>query len=398
MGFMNMRNILNISSAILAALLLSFSALAQGRNGGKTFGSVEFDRLIYDFGDIMLSDGPVTAVFKAKNVGSKAVVIYNVVSSCGCTNVEWTRQPLKGGESGTIKATYSNDEGAYPFDKTLTVYISGQRKPIVLRLRGESHAKKLSLKEMYPVHFGNLGMKSAEIKGGNLSQGEQKSGEVKVANLGSSPLNVTFKDISRNLSLKLSKNPISAGGTATLSYVITSDRSLWGKNYYYATPVVGGRVFTASGSGGQDKVAGEEAMVSDPNPNLGAGHEKIGIFAITKENFSSWTDQERKNGSQPMFTESTYSFEKVSAGTTVSGAFGFTNKGKSVLRIYKADSESSHLKLEPVEEVAAGMSSSLHFILDTAGLPKGETLFVINLYTNSPLRPIINLFVTGWID
>ena len=44
-----MRNILNISSAILAALLLSFSALAQGRNGGKTFGSVEFDRLIYDF-------------------------------------------------------------------------------------------------------------------------------------------------------------------------------------------------------------------------------------------------------------------------------------------------------------------------------------------------------------
>lgn len=99
-----------------------------------------------------------------------------------------------------------------------------------------------------------------------------------------------------------------------------------------------------------------------------------------------------------MFTESTYSFEKVSAGTTVSGAFGFTNKGKSVLRIYKADSESSHLKLETVEEVAAGMSSSLHFILDTAGLPKGETLFVINLYTNSPLRPIINLFVTGWID
>jgi hypothetical protein len=395
---MNMRNILNIISAVLAAILLTSAASAQGSKSGNTYGTVQFDRTIYDFGDIMLSDGPVTATFTAKNIGSKPVVIYNVVSSCGCTDVEWTRQPLKKNETGTIKATYSNDEGAYPFDKTLTVYISGQKKPVILRLRGESHDKKLSLKEMYPVHFGNLAFKSADIKGGNLSQGEQKSGEVKVANLGSSPLNVTFKDVSRNLSLKLSKNPIPAGETASLSYVITSDRSLWGKNYYYATPVVGGRTFKASGSGGQEKVAGSESIVSEPNPNLGAGHEKIGIFAITKENFSSWTDEEKKKGSQPMFTESTYSFEKVKAGTMVSGAFGLTNKGKSTLKIYKADSESSHLKIEPISDVAAGMSTPVRFSLDTSGLPKGETLLVVNLYTNSPLRPIVNLFVTGWID
>lgn len=396
-----MKNILNISLAFFISLLLPFTALAQGSEKGKTFGSVEFDRVIYDFGDIMLSDGPVTAVFKAKNVGSKALVIYNVVSSCGCTNVEWTRQPLKAGESGTIKATYSNDEGAYPFDKTLTVYISGQKKPVILRLRGESHAKKLSLKEMYPIHFGNLGMKSAEIKGGNLSQGEQKSGEVKVANLSSSPLNISFKDVSKNLSLKLSQNPIPAGGTATLSYVITADRSLWGKNYYYATPIVGGKAYkaVAGSSGGKEKpVAGAEAIVSDVNPNLGAGHEKIGIFAITKENFSSWTDEQRKKGSLPMLKESTYSFDKVKAGTAVSGAFGLTNDGKSTLKIYKADSESSHLKLSPIVEVAPGMSTSVRFSLDTSGLPKGETLLVVNLYTNSPLRPIINLFVTGWID
>lgn len=393
-----MRNILNIISAVLAAILLTPAASAQGSKSGNTFGTVQFDRTIYDFGDIMLSDGPVTATFTAKNIGSKPVVIYNVVSSCGCTNVEWTRQPLKKNETGTIKATYSNDEGAYPFDKTLTVYISGQKKPVILRLRGESHDKKLSLKEMYPVHFGNLAFKSADIKGGNLSQGEQKSGEVKVANLGSSPLNVTFKDVSRNLSLKLSKNPVPAGETASLSYVITSDRSLWGKNYYYATPVVGGRTFKASGSGGQEKVAGSESIVSEPNPNLGAGHEKIGIFAITKENFSSWTDEQKKKGSQPMFSASTYSFEKVKAGAKVSGSFELTNKGKSTLKIYKADAESSHLKIEPIGDVAPGKSATVRFSLDTSGLPTGETLLVVNLYTNSPLRPIVNLFVTGWIN
>ena len=35
-----------------------------------------------------------------------------------------------------ITATYSNDEGTGTFDKTLTVYTSAQKKPIILHLKG----------------------------------------------------------------------------------------------------------------------------------------------------------------------------------------------------------------------------------------------------------------------
>jgi hypothetical protein len=31
-------------------------------------------------------------------------------------------------------------------------------------------------------------------------------------------------------------------------------------------------------------------------------------------------------------------------------------------------------------------------------MPKGEVLAIVNLTTNSPLRPIVNLFITGWIE
>ena len=132
-----------LSYIFLAVIALCISALgssslyAQGSSAGNKYGGiVEFDRVVYDFGDILVSDGPVKATFNAKNISGKAMVIYNVVSSCGCTDVEWTRQPIKAGASGTITATYTNDEGPYPFDKTLTVYVSGLERPVILHVKG----------------------------------------------------------------------------------------------------------------------------------------------------------------------------------------------------------------------------------------------------------------------
>ena len=388
-----------VLSSLFAAPRLIF---AQGTGKDNTFGGVvKLDKVVHDFGDILVSDGPVSATFTATNIGKKPLVIYNVSSSCGCTDVEWTRQPLKPGESGTIKAVYKNDEGGYPFDKSLTVNFSDVKQPVVLRLRGESHAKKLSLSELYTVRFGNLAFKSVDIKGGNMSQDQQRSGEVVVANLGTKPLKVAFSDVSDGLSLKVSPNPVPASGTAKLSYTVTADRDHWGKNYYYATPVVDGHQYkavVAPSKETRDPQAGTEALVADANPELGAGKTRIGIYTITKENFSSWTKEQRDAASCPVAKESTFSFGKVKAGKQVSGSFEIANQGKSPLKVYKVDSESSHAKASSFPDVAPSSKGKLSVTLDTSGLPKGECLIVMTLTTNSPLRPIMNLFLTGWIE
>ncbi len=361
----------------------------------------EFDRTVFDFGDVQLSDGPLTAEYHVKNIGKDPMVIYNVASSCGCTGVEWTREPLRAGATGLIKAVYSNDEGPYPFDKSLTVYLSGQKQPVILRLRGVSHERKLSLSEKYPVRFGMLGFKEAEIKGGNLSQGEQKSGEVTVANLGRQPIRVQFKDVSDGLSLQLSEETIPAGGTAKLYFTVTADRSRWGKNRYYATPVVNGRTskaVVARVSTDVKSVSGAEALRSDPDPTLGAGHERIGIWAVTKEDFSHWTPEQVEKASRPLFEDSTVSFGRVKKGTEVTGTFSLKNTGKSALTIYKVDSDSNNVRVLSVPSLAPGAKGKLEVSLDTAGLPEGEALILLNLYTNSPHRPLITLFLTGWID
>ena len=45
----------------------------------------------------------------------------------------------------------------------------------------------------------------------------------------------------------------------------------------------------------------------------------------------------------------------------------------------------------------AGKKGSIRFTLDTSLLPKGETVVMVSLTTNAPLRPLINLFVAGEI-
>jgi len=102
-------------SIYILLLFLSGFMFCNAQNNRKLDGIVEFDKLVHDFGDILIADGPVSCTYTVTNIGNKPLVIYNVSSSCGCTAVDWTRQPLKPGEKGTIKATFNNEDGPYPF-------------------------------------------------------------------------------------------------------------------------------------------------------------------------------------------------------------------------------------------------------------------------------------------
>ena len=329
---------------------------------------LSWDTTVYDFGDFAVTDGPVTCSFTFTNEGEEPVYVYEVVSSCGCTGVSFKREAVKPGESGTISATYKNEDGPGAFDKTLTVYVSGLKRPVILRLRGVVHEKKKSLSQIYSEErLGDLGLKALSYSLPSLRQGLLSSETVGIANLGKSALKVEFTDLSPQLSIKVEPNPVPAGTQARMTMTVEADRELWGKNLYHATPVLNG------------KKAGKA----------------IEVYASTQENFALMTAAERDAAALPMFKTSTYDFGIVEKGTPVEGCFRFENRGKSPLHVYKADSESHALAVSPVGDAPAGGSGQLDFRLDTSSLPEGECVIMLSLTTNSPLRPVVNLFVAG---
>ena len=337
--------------------------------------ALEIDKTVHNFGDILLDSGPVSCTFTIKNTGSKPAVIYNVTSSCGCTDVAWTKEPLLPGKTGKISVTYSNDEGAYPFDKSLTAYISDIKKPVILKVRGVSVAKQKPLAESYPVHFGPLAMKEKELKCGNLEQGNQRSNTVMVANISDKPISVDFADVSENLEISVSPNPIPAQGTAEMKFTVSASRKLWGKNWYHASPLVNGKAVKDSDNESQ-----------------------ISVWAFTKENFSSLSDSEKTKGPRPMFKESTYSFGKVKKGDMIHAEFTLKNEGEKDFCVYRVNVDACCWSHSDIPVAAPGKSVTFRVHVDTKDMPLGEALTIVTLTTNSPLRPIVNLFVAGWIE
>lgn len=371
----------NIPYIIYAATLVLLLACPKSSAQVKIARGVEMDKDVHDFGDIILGSGAVSCTFTLTNNSEKPVAIYNVVSSCGCTDVVWTKEPVKPGAKAKISATYSNNEAPLPFDKNLTVYLSCSKKPLILKLRGVSHAKALSLSEIYSCHFGNLGLRSMDIKCGNLLQGEARSGEFKIANIGSTVIKVEFRDLSEGLTMDNQEYSIAPGTEETIGYTITSSRNRWGGNSYFATPVVNGKTsFELSGLPDGSKAG------------------KIRINAFTTDNFTAMSDAQKNRGPRPVFKTSTYSFGKLKAGSTIHAEFNFTNEGEDCFCVHRCETDALNYSHGRIEPVCSGENGSVRVHVDTSMMPKGETLVTVKLTTNSPLRPVINLFITGYLE
>lgn len=332
---------------------------------------LEVDKTVHNFGDIKMKGGPVSCSFTITNTSNEPAVIYQVVTSCGCTDASWTKEPIMPKKTGKVSVTYTNDEGPYPFDKTITVYISSSKKPVLLKIRGVSVDETKTLEESYPEAAGPLALKTFVFNCGTLEQGKVKTDAALVANLSDKPLEVSFKDVSENLEISVTPNPIPARSTAEISFSVSADRKLWGNNKYYATPVSDGKVY---------------------------GDRKLSLSVFTRENFEHLSNDERKNGPRPKFDESTFQAGMVKQGETIKAKFTYLNEGARAFGVYKVNIDAprwAHSRIPPTQP---GKKTTFTVDIDTSTLPKGEMMVIVSLVTNSPLRPIVNLFITGWIE
>ena len=361
-----------------ATLLASLApVLAQDETLYKEADVIRFDKKVHDFGDVMIAEGPVSCIFTFTNIATQPVVIHNVISSCGCTTPDWTREPVRPGETGTIQATFSNDQGPYPFDKTLTVYVGVGRssldRPVVLRLRGVSHEKKKNLDELFTLQIGSLGLRKNEVSIGYIDQGVVKSDQMQVANLSKSELTVETASATPGLTLVVTPNPIPARSMARLSYSVNPaqmGRTAWGKQRYEATFRLNGRV----------------------QP------DKMTVTGVIKDNFEKMTKADIERAGVPVIERSYYEFGEVKKGAKVTADYVIRNKGKEPLVIHQIEGQgdASAVLTELPFTVKPGGKASVKVRLDTASLDyTGEVIEVLTVITNAPSKPILNLFITG---
>jgi hypothetical protein len=98
----------------------------------SSWGAFKFEELEFDFGTI--AEGKIVEhVFNFVNDGQAPLVISNVTASCGCTTPDYTKTPVKPGETGFVKVAF-NSTGK-PGTQAPTVSIQANTSPNVNRLR-----------------------------------------------------------------------------------------------------------------------------------------------------------------------------------------------------------------------------------------------------------------------
>lgn len=351
----------------LRLLLLSLTIMFVNTLIGQPQ-NVRFNKLVHDFGDISLASGHHKFTFTFENTGKEPVLVQTVISSCGCTTPVWTKKPVMPGEKGSIEVTFLNDQGPYPFDKALTVYITGEMRPVILRIKGVVHDKPKPLGVLFPENFSGLSLRKSYIDLGNIPLGETTSETVEVANTTSRNIDIKIVPKTKGLIVNVKPSQLKSGQKGEIEIIINSaEAGTWGKSGFKTAIFVNG-----------SEVKNKEFKIT----------------ASIRDNFSRLSKEEKENAPLPMASGSSYDFGKVKAGTIVSCTFDIRNLGRRDLLIRKIESDNPALTFKYPGKIPPGQTAKIEITLDTSG-EYGEKSYILTIISNSPSRPAMNLIVTG---
>lgn len=122
-------------------LLVAFSSIVFAANAQTTevvnvdTPEITFKSTEVDYGVVpQNSDG--TRKIEFTNTGKQPLLLTNVAASCGCTVVEWAKEPIKPGEKGSLAVKY-NTVIVGPFNKSIRVFSNAKSSPVFITIKGE---------------------------------------------------------------------------------------------------------------------------------------------------------------------------------------------------------------------------------------------------------------------
>jgi len=101
----------------------------------STLTSMEFDKLVHDFGKVK-EDSDNKTVFYVTNTGKKPLIIEGVSASCGCTTPTKPEKPIQPGKKDKIEVVFHPKPGQLDEqNKTVTVTANTEPKMVVLNVK-----------------------------------------------------------------------------------------------------------------------------------------------------------------------------------------------------------------------------------------------------------------------
>ena len=117
-----------------------FLSLMTGKETSKSTGTtttISVNQVTIDFGSFQKSEKQERN-FVLTNTGNQVLVIQDVTTSCGCTKVEYSKEPVRAGASLELKVIYEAEQAEH-FNKAITVYCNAVNSPLRLTVKGNAN-------------------------------------------------------------------------------------------------------------------------------------------------------------------------------------------------------------------------------------------------------------------
>ena len=98
--------------------------------------SVSVNQPVIDFGTFSKEEKR-EASFLLTNTGKGLLVIHDITTSCGCTKVTYSKEPVRPNGTLEVKVTYEAEQAEY-INKSILVYCNAENSPLRLTIKGNS--------------------------------------------------------------------------------------------------------------------------------------------------------------------------------------------------------------------------------------------------------------------
>ncbi|WP_102406893.1 DUF1573 domain-containing protein [Parabacteroides bouchesdurhonensis] len=366
---------LNVKQIVFIFIGTVLFATAEAQNNAK----INADELTYNFGNIAEADGLASHVFTIKNTGEGPLVITRVTASCGCTQPEWTKEPIAAGKSGEVKVTYNPKGRPGPFYKTISIFSNGKKGSYTLAIKGNVTPKPATPVFTFPYSIGDLKLTSKTILYNTVRPDEVLGEKISIINDGKTSLTVHIGKVPHYLTVETHPATLQPGETGEMTFLLDAQAA---KKKGRLTTEVPVEVSAIS----QKEVSG-----------------KIQVAANLIDNFTKLSPSEKVMTPTAQLSGTLLDFGKLPEKGSfiplikakVSGTFDITNTGKSTLIIYSASCDDERLDVSGgKKEIKPGETATFKVSLRPREIKtKLETL--VNIVCNDPNGPVRLIKITA---
>jgi hypothetical protein len=191
-----------------------------------------FQNSIHDFGHIDEEGGVVTCSFDGVNTSNYPIEIEKIVTTCGCTTVEFDKKTIPAGGIFSFKVAFSPLNRPGRIDKQIFVLASDAPTEIVLNIIGYVNARERTIDELYPFDMGGgLHLKSNFHAFGYLEHGKEITEHIGYVNTSSRAITLDIDYTTESGLLDITyPTLIEAGarGDITLRYTVDEKSNIYG--------------------------------------------------------------------------------------------------------------------------------------------------------------------------